>query len=289
MPWNGLQLRGRHPHLRETDPQGGRLTPRSTSRNSKSPPATPSSGPEEITRDIPNVGEEALKNLDHNGVIRIGAEVKPGDILVGKITPKIRDRARARGETVPRHLRREGRRREGHFAARAQSGVGWHHHGREGDSSRRRPPQHPEKLSTSEPPQARRSSSRTSTRIADRQVARRPDRGALQHPPRREDPARRRSTAETGEIIIPANRKITKTLLRKLAERLQAHRDRSVRRFASRSSRDHLAVPVTSSSELEGRPRTQGRSHRQPATTWTPALSSSVKVYVATKREAQRR
>jgi DNA-directed RNA polymerase subunit beta len=45
-------------------------------------------GPEEITRDIPNVGEEALKNLDHNGVIRVGAEVKPGDILVGKITPK---------------------------------------------------------------------------------------------------------------------------------------------------------------------------------------------------------
>jgi DNA-directed RNA polymerase subunit beta len=45
-------------------------------------------GPEEITRDIPNVGEESLKNLDHNGVIRIGAEVKPGDILVGKITPK---------------------------------------------------------------------------------------------------------------------------------------------------------------------------------------------------------
>ena len=45
-------------------------------------------GPEEITRDIPNVGEEALKNLDESGVIRIGAEVMPGDILVGKITPK---------------------------------------------------------------------------------------------------------------------------------------------------------------------------------------------------------
>ena len=45
-------------------------------------------GPEEITRDIPNVGEEALKDLDHNGIIRVGAEVKPGDILVGKITPK---------------------------------------------------------------------------------------------------------------------------------------------------------------------------------------------------------
>ncbi len=45
-------------------------------------------GPEEITRDIPNLGEEALKNLGPDGVIRIGAEVKPGDILVGKITPK---------------------------------------------------------------------------------------------------------------------------------------------------------------------------------------------------------
>ncbi len=45
-------------------------------------------GPEEITRDIPNAGDEALKDLDESGVIRIGAEVKPGDVLVGKITPK---------------------------------------------------------------------------------------------------------------------------------------------------------------------------------------------------------
>ncbi len=45
-------------------------------------------GPEEITRDIPNVGESALKNLDSRGIIRIGAEVKEGDILVGKVTPK---------------------------------------------------------------------------------------------------------------------------------------------------------------------------------------------------------
>ena len=45
-------------------------------------------GPEEITRDIPNVGEDALKDLDENGIIRIGAEVHAGDILVGKVTPK---------------------------------------------------------------------------------------------------------------------------------------------------------------------------------------------------------
>ncbi|MCD8375906.1 MAG: DNA-directed RNA polymerase subunit beta [Oscillospiraceae bacterium] len=45
-------------------------------------------GPEEITRDIPNVGEDALKDLDERGIIRVGAEVRPGDILVGKVTPK---------------------------------------------------------------------------------------------------------------------------------------------------------------------------------------------------------
>jgi len=45
-------------------------------------------GKEEITRDIPNLGEETLRNLDENGIIRIGAEVMPGDILVGKVTPK---------------------------------------------------------------------------------------------------------------------------------------------------------------------------------------------------------
>ena len=45
-------------------------------------------GPEEITRDIPNVGEDVLKNLDNRGIIRIGAEIRAGDILVGKVTPK---------------------------------------------------------------------------------------------------------------------------------------------------------------------------------------------------------
>jgi DNA-directed RNA polymerase subunit beta len=57
-------------------------------------------GPEEITRDIPNVGEDALRNLDHDGIIRIGAEVKPGDILVGKITPKSEtEEARRKGRS----------------------------------------------------------------------------------------------------------------------------------------------------------------------------------------------
>ena len=47
-------------------------------------------GPEEITREIPNLSEDMLANLDEDGIIRIGAEVGPGDILVGKVTPKAR-------------------------------------------------------------------------------------------------------------------------------------------------------------------------------------------------------
>ena len=45
-------------------------------------------GEEDITRDIPNINEDSLKNLDESGIVYIGAEVKPGDILVGKVTPK---------------------------------------------------------------------------------------------------------------------------------------------------------------------------------------------------------
>ena len=45
-------------------------------------------GPEEITRDIPNISEDVLINLDERGIIRVGADIKPGDVLVGKITPK---------------------------------------------------------------------------------------------------------------------------------------------------------------------------------------------------------
>ena len=45
-------------------------------------------GPEEITRDMPNVGDESITNLDEAGIVYIGSEVKPGDILVGKVSPK---------------------------------------------------------------------------------------------------------------------------------------------------------------------------------------------------------
>ena len=62
-------------------------------------------GKEDVTRDIPNVGEEALRNLDESGIIRIGAEVKPGDILVGKGHAQRRNPADPGRKTAPRNLR----------------------------------------------------------------------------------------------------------------------------------------------------------------------------------------
>ena len=64
-------------------------------------------GQEEITRDIPNVGEEALKNLDEAGIVYIGAEVKPSDILVGKVTPEGRISDDPGGKAAAGDLRRK--------------------------------------------------------------------------------------------------------------------------------------------------------------------------------------
>ena len=76
-------------------------------------------GKEEITRDIPNVGEEALKDLDESGIVRIGAEVKAGDILVGKITPKGETQLSPEEKLLRAIFGETRRRRARHLAARA--------------------------------------------------------------------------------------------------------------------------------------------------------------------------
>ena len=73
-------------------------------------------GREEFTRDIPNVSEKMLRNLDENGIVRVGTYVRPGDILVGKVSPKSQDRADAGRKAAARHLRPGRRRREERFA-----------------------------------------------------------------------------------------------------------------------------------------------------------------------------
>jgi DNA-directed RNA polymerase subunit beta len=168
-------------------------------------------GPEEITRDIPNVGEEALKNLGHDGVIRVGAEVKPGDILVGKITPK--------GETELAPEERLLRAIFGEKAAdvkdtslRVPSGT----YGivMEVKVSSRKEPTKP-KLSATEVRRQRKAIEddykTKSTELREELTEK------LSNILLGEKIPLDVVNAETGEIIIPANRKITKTLLRKLA------------------------------------------------------------------------
>ena len=84
-------------------------------------------GPEEITRDIPNVGEEALRNLDEAGIVAIGAEVLPGDILVGKVTPKGESPMTPEEKLLRADLWREGLRRSRHLpaACRRASPAQW--------------------------------------------------------------------------------------------------------------------------------------------------------------------
>ena len=84
-------------------------------------------GPEEITRDIPNVGENMLRDLDESGIIRIGAQVKPGSILVGKVTPKGETQLTAEEKLLRAIFGEKAARRERRFArlARRESTARW--------------------------------------------------------------------------------------------------------------------------------------------------------------------
>ncbi|MDD5260508.1 MAG: DNA-directed RNA polymerase subunit beta [Methylacidiphilales bacterium] len=169
-------------------------------------------GPEEITRDIPNVGDEALRNLGPDGVVRIGAEVVPGDILVGKITPK--------SETELAPEERLLRAIFGEKAADVKdsslvvpsgtAGIVMDVRVTAGNTKVKS-----EKLSPTE-------AKRQSKAITDKYDKKSSElteelTQALSNILLNEKIPLDVVNAETGEIIIPANRKITKTLLRKMA------------------------------------------------------------------------
>jgi len=167
-------------------------------------------GPEEITRDIPNLGEDALKNLGPDGVIRIGAEVGPGDILVGKITPK--------GET---ELAPEERLLRAIFGEKAADVK---------DTSLRVPSgtygivMDVKVSAKQEPGREKGSSSHKQVKALKQEYDAKVEdlreqlTQALSNVLLGEKIPLDVVDGESGEIIIPANRKITKTLLRKLAE-----------------------------------------------------------------------
>ncbi len=168
-------------------------------------------GPEEITRDIPNVSEEALKDLGPDGVIRVGAEVKPGDILVGKITPK--------SETELAPEERLLRAIFGEKAADVRDTSLTVPSGTYGIVMDVKVTAHKdvskEKMSMAE----RRRQSKNVVEEAKQKRAELTEQltEALSNHLLGEKIPLDVVNVETGEVIIPANRKITKTLLRKLA------------------------------------------------------------------------
>ena len=84
-------------------------------------------GREEFTRDIPNVSEKVLRNLDENGIVRVGTYVRPGDVLVGKVSPKSKTELTPEEKAASRHFRPGRRRREERFARSAVGHRGDRH------------------------------------------------------------------------------------------------------------------------------------------------------------------
>src|SRR3989449_2974179 len=170
-------------------------------------------GPEEITRDIPNLGDEALKNLGPDGVIRVGAEVKPGDILVGKITPKSETEL-APEERLLRAIFGEKAADVKDTSLKVPSGT----YGIVMDvkvSSKKERESDKDKPSPGEAKKvAKQVQEEHKIKIEE---LREQLTEALSNILLGEKIPLDVVNSETGEIIIPANRKITKTLLRKLS------------------------------------------------------------------------
>jgi DNA-directed RNA polymerase subunit beta len=170
-------------------------------------------GPEEITRDIPNLGDEALKNLGPDGVIRVGAEVKPGDILVGKITPKSETEL-APEERLLRAIFGEKAADVKDTSLKVPSGT----YGIVMDvkvSSKKENDGEVRTTATEEKRHAKEVEDDFKKKIDE---LREQLTEALSNILLGEKIPLDVVNSETGEIIIPANRKITKTLLRKLAQ-----------------------------------------------------------------------
>ena len=234
-------------------------------------------GPEEITRDIPNVGDDALKNLDSEGVVRIGAEVKAGDILVGKITPKS-ETDLAPEERLLRAIFGEKAADVKDTSLRVPPGttgvvmdVRVVHSAVPGT-----PPVDVEKEAQKQRKKLDTEYQKNRDKLIEDLTSKLSDRLLGEKIPLEI------TRAGTNEIIIPANRKITKTLLRKLA----VHHDQIemnespvrnqifeiINTFETRfadldAERDRRLDQIEAGAELD------------------PGVVTEVKVYIATKRK----
>jgi len=235
-------------------------------------------GPEEITRDIPNLGEEALKNLGPDGVIRVGAEVKPGDILVGKITPKSETEL-APEERLLRAIFGEKAADVKDTSLKVPSGT----YGIVMDvkvSSKKEADKNVPKVEGTE------------NKKQQKQVEEE-HRGKVEE--LRDQLTEALSNillgekipldvvnSETGEIIIPANRKITKTLLRKLAsvyDRIEIDPSpirNKINEIISTFKKKFDDLQIHRDEELE---------RAESGEEVDPGVIKSVKVYIASKRK----
>jgi DNA-directed RNA polymerase subunit beta len=170
-------------------------------------------GPEEITRDIPNLGDEALRNLGTDGVIRVGAEVKPGDILVGKITPKSETEL-APEERLLRAIFGEKAADVKDTSLKVPSGT----YGIVMDVKVSAKKESDHEMRTSATEEKRHAKEVEEDYKKKTDELREQLTEALSNILLGEKIPLDVVNSETGEIIIPANRKITKTLLRKLAQ-----------------------------------------------------------------------
>ncbi|MCR5183282.1 MAG: DNA-directed RNA polymerase subunit beta [Opitutales bacterium] len=167
-------------------------------------------GPEEITRDIPNTGEDALKNLDRRGIIRVGAEVKAGDILVGKITPKPQQEQPPE-EKLLRAIFGQKTAEVKDTSLRVEPGVS-------GVVMDVLVTYHTEKESEKSPSDQRRRIKETQENFRSQYQKDTTDlTDKLSDILLGEKIPLNVTNVKTGDVIIPAGRKITKTLLRKLA------------------------------------------------------------------------
>src|SRR5499426_3714095 len=233
-------------------------------------------GPEEITRDIPNLGDEALKNLGPDGVIRVGAEVKPGDILVGKITPKSETEL-APEERLLRAIFGEKAADVKDTSLTVPSGT----YGIVMDVkvSSRREVSH-EKLTPAETKRQLKSIGEDHKRKREGLIEQLTD--SLSNVLLGEKIPLDVVNAKTGEIIIPANRKITKTLLRKLAT---AHDHIEIDPSPIRNRiREIIGGYEHKFAELELE-RDRAMDREESGDDIDPGIIKQVKVYIASKRK----
>jgi DNA-directed RNA polymerase subunit beta len=239
-------------------------------------------GPEEITRDIPNLGEEALKNLGPDGVIRVGAEVKPGDILVGKITPKSETEL-APEERLLRAIFGEKAADVKDTSLKVPSGT----YGIVMD------------VKVSSKKDSEKAAAAAAGKLSGSEAKKHHKQVEEEHKGKLEELREQLTEAlsnillgekipldvvnsETGEIIIPANRKITKTLLRKLAtvyDRIEIDPSpirNKINEIIGQFKKKFDDLQMQHDEEME---------RAEAGDEVDPGIIKSVKVYIASKRK----